>query len=84
MQQLEQYITDGDLPGLNNLLTQTPALATRLTSHKVSPLMLSCYYKKPEVSQLLLKYVEEIDLFEASAVGKFDVVAHLILTTPTR
>ncbi|MDB5004143.1 MAG: hypothetical protein JWQ34_2368 [Mucilaginibacter sp.] len=79
---LEQYITEADLPGLNNLLTQNPALATQITSHKVSPLMLSCYYKKPEVTKLLLKFVEEIDLFEASAAGKFDVVAHIIFNHP--
>jgi ankyrin repeat protein len=79
---LEQYITEADLPGLNNLLTQNPALATQITSHKVSPLMLSCYYKKPEVTKLLLKFVEEIDLFEASAAGKFDVVAHIVFNHP--
>jgi ankyrin repeat protein len=82
LEQLEHYITNGDLPGLNNLLTEDPALATRLTSHKVSPLMLSCYYNKPEITQLLLKYVEDINLFEASAAGKFDVVAHLIYNHP--
>jgi len=79
---LERYITDADLTGLNNLLTQNPALATQTTSHKVSPLMLSCYFKKPEVTALLLKHVGEISLFEASAAGKFDVVAHLIFTHP--
>jgi ankyrin repeat protein len=79
---LERYITDADLTGLNNLLTQNPALATQTTSHKVSPLMLSCYFKKPDVTALLLKHVGEISLFEASAAGKFDVVAHLIYTHP--
>ena len=82
IQQLEQYITTGDLQKLNDLLVTKPALATTITSHKVSPLMLSCYYKKPEVTALLLKFVEQIDLFEASAAGKFDVVAHLIFTHP--
>jgi ankyrin repeat protein len=82
VEQLEQFITGGDLPGLNNLLTQNPELATKITSHKVSPLMLSCYYKKPEVTAFLLKYVEDINLFEASAAGKFDVVAHLIFNYP--
>ncbi|GAA4088618.1 ankyrin repeat domain-containing protein [Mucilaginibacter panaciglaebae] len=79
---LEQYITEGNLPVLNSLLTQQPALATAMTSHNVSPLMLSCYFKKPEVTALLLKYVEEISLFEAAAAGKFDVVAHLIFNNP--
>jgi len=79
---LERCITDADLPGLNDLLTQDPALATQMTSHKVSPLMLSCYYKRPEVTALLLKYVDAISLFEAAAAGKFDVVAHLVFNHP--
>jgi ankyrin repeat protein len=82
LEKLEEYITAGDVPGLNVLLTQNPQLAKAVTSHQVSPLMLSCYFKKPEVTTLLLKYVEDITLFEAAASGKFDVVAHLIFTHP--
>jgi uncharacterized protein len=79
---LEEYIASADLEGLNGLLVQTPTLAKTKTSQQVSPLMLSCYYKKPDVTALLLKYVDEISLFEASAVGKFDAVAHLLYTHP--
>ena len=79
---LEEYIATADLNRLNDLLLRDPALAKATTSLKVSPLMLSCYYKKPQVADLLLKYVDEISLFEASAVGKFDVVAHLLYTYP--
>jgi ankyrin repeat protein len=79
---LEQYITEGDATALDALLAQNPALATQTTSHKVSPLMLSCYYKKPEVADVLLKYNSDISLFEASAVGKFDVVAHQVFNHP--
>src|SRR5476651_1880519 len=82
VEKLEEYIVNSDLIGLNTLLTQTPALATAQTSHKVSPLMLSCYYKKPQVTEMLLKYLEEINLFEAAAAGKFDAVAHLVYTHP--
>lgn len=82
VEKLEHFITTADIAGLNALLTQDPSLATTVTSHKVSPLMLSCYYKKPEVTALLLKYLEEINLFEAAAAGKFDVVAHLVFTHP--
>ncbi len=82
VEKLEQYITTADLNGLEALLTQNPALAKGRTSHQVSPLMLSCYYKKPEVTDLLLKYLDEINLFEASAAGKFDVVANLVYTHP--
>lgn len=79
---VEEYIASADLDKLNDLLQQNPALAKTKTTQQVSPLMLSCYYKKPDVAALLLKYVDEISLFEASAVGKFDVVAHLLYTNP--
>jgi ankyrin repeat protein len=79
---LEELIAAGDLNGLNTLLQGNPALAKAPTSHGVSPLMLSCYFKKPEVSNLLLKFVDEVNLFEASAVGKFDVVAYIVGTHP--
>ena len=82
LDKLEEYITAGDVISLNALLTENPELAKNITEHKVSPLMLSCYYKKPEVTALLLNYVDEINLFEAAASGKFDVVAHLVFTYP--
>lgn len=79
---LEEYIASADLDKLTALLQQNPVLAKTKTSQGVSPLMLSCYYKKPDVTALLLKYTDEINLFEASAVGKFDVVAHLLYQHP--
>lgn len=82
VEKLEEYIASSDLTGLNELLLQNPVLAKTKTSQQVSPLMLSCYYKKPEVTALLLKFVDEISLFEASAAGKFDVVAHLLFLHP--
>jgi ankyrin repeat protein len=44
--------------------------------------MLSCYYKKPAVTDIILKYLDEINLFEASAAGRFDVVANLVYAHP--
>jgi len=82
IEKLELCITNADLEGLDALLAADPALAKTRTSHHVSPLMLSCYYKKPAVTALLLKYLDEINLFEASAAGKFDVVAHLVYQHP--
>jgi ankyrin repeat protein len=82
IEKLEEYITTADLSKLEALLMQTPALATTLTSHQVSPLMLSCYYKKPAVTAVLLNYVNDISLFEAAAAGKLEAVTHLIETVP--
>ena len=82
VEKLELYINNSDLINLDALLANDPSLAKARTSHHVSPLMLSCYFKKPEVTAILLKYVDEISLFEAAAAGKFDVVAHLVYQHP--
>lgn len=82
MGRLEYYITTGDLNNLNALLAQNPTLAKYDEETEVSPLMLSCFYKKPDATSLLLKYIDKIDIFEASAAGKFDMVAYLVYTNP--
>ena len=82
MGQLEYLITTGDLNSLNQLLAQNPALAKNAVSEDVSPLMLSCFYKKPDATSLLLKYLDKIDIFEAAAAGKFDILAYLVYTNP--
>ncbi|WP_158828018.1 ankyrin repeat domain-containing protein [Mucilaginibacter lacusdianchii] len=82
MGRLEYYITTEDLNSLNALLAQNPTLAKNDEETEVSPLMLSCFYKKPAATSLLLKYIDKIDIFEASAAGKFDMVAYLVYSTP--
>ncbi len=79
---LEEFIQKGDTAALKQLLDVSPELAEEKTSSKMSPLLLSCYYKKPEISILLLKYVGEPDIFEAAAVGRFDWVASHIYRHP--
>jgi len=81
---LEEYIAAADIEKLEALLAANPLLAKAKTSLNVSPLMLSCYYHKPAVTDLLLKYADETNLFEAAAAGKFDTVAHLIYTHPEK
>ncbi|WP_345955539.1 ankyrin repeat domain-containing protein [Mucilaginibacter sp. PAMB04168] len=82
MGQLEYLITTGDLNTLNSLLAQNPALAQNSAGEDLSPLMLSCYYKRPDATSLLLKYLDKIDIFEAAAAGKFDILAYLVYTNP--
>lgn len=82
MGSLEYYITTEDLNSLNAMLAQNPMLAKYDDDTQVSPLMLSCYYKKPAATSLLLKYLDKIDIFEAAAAGKFDMVAYLVYSNP--
>jgi len=82
VEQLEEYIAADDLAGIKTLLTQHPELATSNTSYHVSPLLLACYFKKPKSADVILGFLKEINLYEASAVGKFDAVAYLVQTNP--
>ena len=79
---IEEYIQTGNTAALNDLLRAYPQLSTARTSFNASPLMLSCYYKKPEVSTLLLSYVKDLTIYEAAAVGKFDSIANIIYHRP--
>lgn len=82
MEKLEEFITNGDANGLMDLLIDNPALAMGTTSHQISPLMLSCYYKMPHITNVLLNAIDDISLFEAAAAGQFKRVAHLLTEHP--
>lgn len=75
---LEEYIQTGNAHELNALLTANPSLATQKTSQQISPLMLTCYYKKPELSDIIIKYVPELSIFEASALGKCPLIENAL------
>ncbi|MBB5439603.1 ankyrin repeat protein [Pedobacter sp. AK017] len=70
MADLETLIETGNKPGIFDLLTQNPALASKDTSHGISPILLACYYKKPEIAALIANFSTNINIFEASALGK--------------
>jgi len=79
---LEELIVNNDTEGVKSLLQQNASLAKEPTSHAVSPLMLSCFFKKPDVTKVLLDHLKELTFFEAVSVGKFDEVAHQIYQNP--
>jgi len=79
---LEEYIQTGNSAELNALLKANPKLAGIQTSLKVSPLMLCCYYKQAELSEIILSHVESITFFEATALGKKDIVDEALVENP--
>ncbi|MGA9648046.1 ankyrin repeat domain-containing protein [Pedobacter sp.] len=80
--QLEEQIEAGNLNAVKEILVQHPQLANSLTTHKISPLLLACYYKKQEIANLIVEFVDDLTLFEACAVGKFDAATLLIFQKP--
>lgn len=80
--QLEEQIEKGDFQAVKEILLQNPQLANTNTSHHTSPLLLACYYKKQQIANLILEFTDDLTLFEACAVGKFDTASLLIFQNP--
>ncbi len=79
---LEELIIQGDEIALKDLLLKKPDLLNTKTSHDVTPLMLACYFHKPNLVSLLVDFTGDLSLFEAAAIGKFDIAAHKIFKNP--
>ena len=78
----EEQIEKGDFQAVKEILLQNPQLANTNTSHHISPLLLACYYKKQQIANLILEFTDDLTLFEACAVGKFDTASLLIFQNP--
>lgn len=79
---LEKLIINNDEEAIKSYLMDNSAEVTTITSLGVSPIMLSCYYKKPAITTILIEFLESLTLFESAAAGKFDEVAHQIFKNP--
>ncbi|SDJ71798.1 Ankyrin repeat [Pedobacter sp. ok626] len=82
MTDLETLIETGSRQDIFDLLTANPALATKETSHGISPILLACYYKKPEIAALIANFANQINLFEACALGKLEETAFITERNP--
>ncbi|RYD68761.1 MAG: ankyrin repeat domain-containing protein [Sphingobacteriales bacterium] len=80
--QLEEQIEEGNLQAVKEILVQNPQLANHNTSHNISPLLLACYYRKQEIANLISEFTDDLTLFEACAVGKFDSATLLVFQNP--
>lgn len=82
MADLETLIETGNGQGIFDLLTKNPALASKDTSHGISPILLACYYKKPEIAAVIANFSNQINLFEACALGKLEEATLLTESDP--
>jgi len=71
-------VTQGDAARVKQLLKQEPALARVTDKDGVSALLKAVYYGRKEVAELLVAARDDLDIFEASAVGQTQRVADLI------
>lgn len=67
--QLETLIETDNREAIFNILTSNPQLADEETSQGMSPVLLACYYKKPEIAATIANFSNHITLFDLCALG---------------
>lgn len=80
---VEEYIESGNSIAIDELLLKDPSLCLEKTSHDISPLLLACYYNKPQIVKVILKHARQISLYEAAAAGLADLVSEYIEENPS-
>ncbi len=83
MAELETLIETGNKQQIFDLLTKDSTLASIDTSQGISPILLACYYKKPDVAALIANFASQITLFEACALGRLEATDLLTQNNPT-
>lgn len=70
-------VTAGETATVSTMLKADPKLAAAKTEKGVSAILMAVYYSKPEVIRILENSGLELDVFEASALGRTDRVIAL-------
>lgn len=80
---LEEYIENGNIAAMDNLLNSNPSLVNHKTSHGMSPLLLTCYYNKPQLTRIVMKHLNAMTIHEASAIGLYEDVVSMLKFDPS-
>ena len=75
-------IDAADVDILTGLLEQNSSLASVRSNDGMSTVLFSLYINKPEITELLLNYQPELDLYDLSALGRAGQISALLTTSP--
>jgi ankyrin repeat protein len=71
-------IRDGDADAARAAVEEDPTAASARDEKGISAVMLAVYHRQPEILGILLAADPPLDLFEAAALGKRELVADLV------
>lgn len=71
-----------DVDVLTGLLEQDSSLSSARSNDGMSAVLFSLYINKPEITELLLNYQPELDLYDLSALGGAGQISALLATSP--
>ncbi len=77
-----ELIGSGDLEALEKLLAEHPEQARMKSERDMSPLMLALYHRQPSMAMRIAQAAGELDLFEATALGRAERVAEVLDADP--
>src|SRR5271168_2956892 len=78
-----EAVRSGDLQSLSELLTLNPELAGARNSSGLSLVLQACYFKRPEMVELVMKTVPPVDIFDVAALpGEWARGAELVAADP--
>lgn len=81
-EQLFQTLRAGDAARLRELVGRDPALAQARDPAGLSALLLACYHRRRDLLEVLLAAAPDLDIFEATAVGRAKRVGQLLAAEP--
>jgi len=71
-------IKKGDQRTIENILKENPELAGARDPGGLSTVLAAVYYGQPAIAQLLIEMGAPLNLFEACAVGRIDIVREIV------
>jgi ankyrin repeat protein len=77
-----EAIRKGNLPKVNQFLETNPALASSKTKDGISIILLALYQGQRNIAEAISIKKSELDIFEASTLGKLDYAKSLIDRSP--
>jgi ankyrin repeat protein len=78
-----EAIRSGDVQSLRKLLTSDPKLASARNEIGLSVVLQACYFKRPEIVELILSSAPLLDIFEVAALpGEWERGAEMLATNP--
>jgi ankyrin repeat protein len=75
-------VQSGDSDKIRDLLQNDSSLAAAKDSNGVSAVMHAFYHRRPEIADLFIAAKSELDIFEATAAGKGDIVSEILQRDP--
>lgn len=82
MEEIIEIIKTGKNDHLEQMLIDNPSLADIKTEQGISLLQFAAYCKNTFAIDILKKYKQNVDIFEAASIGDIETVNQILNTTP--